>query len=60
MIQEYIDSVGGRKYAAKRLGVSVSLITLIVQGKRSISKKLAIAIEEDSGGRFKKEEIIFS
>ncbi len=59
MFEKYIKSVGGQSCAARRLGVSHSMLSRIEHNKLSISKKLASAIESDSGGRFKKEDLVF-
>ena len=60
MFDKYIESVGGQNYAAKRLGVSHTILSRIMSGKAGVSKKLAKKIEEDSLGRFKKEDVVFS
>jgi DNA-binding transcriptional regulator YdaS (Cro superfamily) len=59
MFEEYINSVGGQSCASRRLGVSHSILSRVKKGHSSISKKLARAIEKDSGGRFKKEDLVF-
>ena len=49
-IQTFIDLVGGRKVAAKRLGVSLAMVGHLCTGERSVSPQVAKRIEEVSGG----------
>jgi len=61
LFRTYIDTVfnGNRALAARTLGVSRSLISRIVRGERGVSPALAKIIEEESGGRFRKEQFIW-
>lgn len=51
----YVKSVGGRKEAARRLGIGVGMVGHIVCGRRAISVEVAKAIEADTRGVFKRE-----
>ena len=46
----YVDHVGGRSEAARRLGISAGMVGHIVNGIRGISPAVAMAVEADSGG----------
>ena len=54
LILSYIEAVGGRQEAAKRIGVSLAMVGHMATGRRGVSPKVAKAIEADTGGVFRK------
>ena len=56
---KYVDLVGGRTEAARRLGISPSLVGHICNGRRAVSKRLAVAVEQDSNGVFRREVLLW-
>lgn len=61
LLKEYIDVChdGKQSSAADALGVDKSTINKILAGSRNITPALAEKIEQDSGGRYKKEQLIW-
>jgi len=57
--ERFVDWAGSQALAAERLKVSRQLINYILQGQRHISPQMAHDIEVVSGGRFKKEVLVF-
>ena len=55
----FVDWAGSQALAAERLKVSRSLINYIVLGRRHISPQMAHDIQVVSGGRFKREVLVF-
>jgi DNA-binding transcriptional regulator YdaS (Cro superfamily) len=55
--QRYVDLVGGRKEAARRLGLSDAMVGHILSGIRGISVRVAQSIESDSGGRVSRSDL---
>jgi len=49
-IQRFVATVGGRKVAAKRLGISLAMVGHLCTGERAVSPQVAKRIEEVSGG----------
>jgi DNA-binding transcriptional regulator YdaS (Cro superfamily) len=50
----YVHSVGGRRIAACRLGVTVAMVGHLITGERKVSPRVAMAIDADSRGHFSK------
>lgn len=46
----YVEHVGGRDEAAKRLGVTVGMVGHIINGVRGVSPKVAMQVEADTNG----------
>lgn len=46
----YVEHVGGRDEAAKRLGISVGMVGHIVNGIRGVSPRVAMQVEADTNG----------
>lgn len=46
----YVEHVGGRDEAAKRLGVSVGMVGHILNGIRGVSPRVAMQVEADTKG----------
>lgn len=59
LFQQYVDLVGGQQEAARRLGISRSLVGHIVNGRRAVSKRIAVAVEQDSNGLFRRERLLW-
>jgi DNA-binding transcriptional regulator YdaS (Cro superfamily) len=59
LFQQYVDLVGGQTEAARRLGITRSMVGHIVNGRRSVSKRLAVAVEQDSNGLFRREALLW-
>lgn len=55
---DYVARVDGRREAARRLGVSVSLVGHILKGIRPITPEIARRVEVDSGGCFGCENLL--
>jgi DNA-binding transcriptional regulator YdaS (Cro superfamily) len=56
---QYVELVGGISEAARRLGISRSLVGHICNGRRAVSKRLAVAVEQDSNGVFRREALLW-
>lgn len=48
--RDYVKQVGGRTEAARRLGISVGMVSHILCGRRGISPDIAKAIDADTDG----------
>ena len=59
LFQEYVDLVGSRREVCRRLDISESLVGHILSGRRNVSTDLALKIEQDSGGKIRKEKLIW-
>jgi DNA-binding transcriptional regulator YdaS (Cro superfamily) len=59
LFQQYVELVGGQTEAARRLGITRSMVGHIVNGRRSVSKRLAVAVEQDSNGLFRRERLLW-
>jgi len=57
--ERFVDWAGSQAMAADRLKVSRQLINYIISGKRHISPQMAHDIQVVSGGRFKREVLVF-
>jgi plasmid maintenance system antidote protein VapI len=44
---------------AKKLSISKSTVSLLINGQRRPSPKLALRLEEETGGALKKEELLY-
>lgn len=58
-LKEWVHEVGGGRVAAERLGLSEASIWKYLAGERRPSPEVAARIEEESGGRIKKESLIW-
>lgn len=58
-LRKYIDWCGSRMDAAHRLGIDLSTLDSWVTGRRGLKPEMALKIEQESNGRFKKEKLIF-
>jgi DNA-binding transcriptional regulator YdaS (Cro superfamily) len=56
---KYVELVGGPTEAARRLGISRSLVGHICNGRRAVSKRLAVIVEQDSNGVFRREALLW-
>lgn len=54
----YVDSVGGRAEAAKRLAITTGMVDHILSGRRALSVRVAIRIEADSKGFIRRETLL--
>lgn len=54
----YVDSVGGRAKAAKRLEITTGMVDHILSTRRAISVKVAIKVEADSNGFIRRETLL--
>ena len=57
--EQYVKAVGGRTAASKRLGITLGAVGHILNGRRGMSPEMALKIEQDSNGIFKKEKFIW-
>lgn len=55
--RRYVAFAGSRKEAAKRLGLSVSMVGHILTDRRGIAPKVAQAIEADTHGQITKASL---
>lgn len=53
----YVREVGGRKEAAKRLGLSLGMVSHILCDRRGISPPVAQSIDADTSGRISKASL---
>ena len=58
-LQRYVAWAGGSKRASDRIGVSYDALRHYVKGRRRIPAEIALEIERDSRGLFKKERLIW-
>lgn len=54
----YVDGVGGRVEASKRLDLTVGMVDHILSGRRGLSVRIAKRIEADSGGFIRRETLL--
>lgn len=57
VFSKYVDEVGGRAEAAKKLGITVGMVGHVVKGVRSISIERAKLIEVQTGGRITRADL---
>jgi DNA-binding transcriptional regulator YdaS (Cro superfamily) len=57
--QNYVMAVGGQTKAARRLGVSRSMVGHIFHGRRGISKRMAVLVEQDSNGVWNRAQLLW-
>lgn len=55
--KRYVDSVGGRRAAADKLGVSRALVDHMVTGIRAVSVQVAKRIAEQTAGKVALHEL---
>lgn len=55
--RDYVKLVGGRAEAARRLDISVGMVSHILCDRRGISPQIAMRIEEDTNGSIRKGEL---
>lgn len=55
--RNYVKRVGSRREAASRLGIGVGQVGHILCGRRSISARVAQAIDADTGGEISKAQL---
>ena len=53
----YVQQVGGRAEAAKRLGISIGMVGHIEVGRRGISPDVARAVEADTHGAITRSDL---
>lgn len=58
-IERFIELCGGQAAAQKALNISSGYISLLKHGKRAPSPEMALKIEQISGGRIKKERLVW-
>jgi len=54
----YVDGVGSRGEAAKRLGLTVGMVDHILSGRRGLSVRIAKKVEADSNGFIRREQLL--
>lgn len=58
-LQSYVEWAGGIALAAKRLGLTVGAVSHYCRGRRRVSPEIAMRMEQDSCGLFKKEKLVW-
>lgn len=56
--KSYVDGVGGRVEAAKRLVLTVGMVDHILSGRRGLSVRIAKKVEADSNGFITREQLL--
>ena len=56
--EQFVNDCGGRKQAAEQLGCSYQLVCFILTGERQVSKEVAERVEQVSGGKYDKCQVL--
>jgi DNA-binding transcriptional regulator YdaS (Cro superfamily) len=59
LIKLYIEHCGGRQEAAKRLGISKSMLSHLTLGIRGVSPEVAFKIDMDTSGVISRDKLVF-
>jgi len=57
--EQFVNDCGGRKQAAEQIGCSYQLVCFILSGARQVSKEMAERVEELSGGKYPRCEVLW-
>lgn len=56
--RDFVAWIGSQRQAAELLGLSESMVSLIVSGKRPLRPRHAIRAEQASGGFFRADDLL--
>lgn len=58
-VRLFVELCGGQEKAAKAIGVTAPAINHYLNGRRGITADIAIRMEKASGGKVRKERLVF-